>query len=363
MIAVVLLIATITVTWQVKFMRDQPLGFTKQQMLVVSMPATPETDLHYKFYKEQMQRIRGVRSVSASAGIPGSQYGNALIEIENANGEMQKAGVDIFNIDEAFIQQYNIPLIAGRASSPDRFKEDIDNIVINEAALTKFGYSSPADAIGKRFQHEGKQIIGVVKNFHYRSFREQINPLIMVVNDRFLHYLTLNVSTEHLNKTISEIESTWNRLNPENPFSASFLEESFNRQFQNEQNFGRLFLYFSFLAIFISALGLYGLSLHTTLQRAREIGIRKVLGASVQKIVVLVTKDFLVPVGVALIIAFPLAGIAMNKWLENFVYRVSIHWWMFAVAGGIALLVAVMTVVVQSVKAAIANPVRTLRSE
>jgi putative ABC transport system permease protein len=361
-ISVVLIIGTI-VTWlQLKYMRTQPLGFERDRMLVIRMPGNPETDKHYEMYKEEMLKIPGVLSASASSGIPGGQYGNSLLDIENASGQMQRAGIDIFNIDEDFIHQYKIPVVAGRSSSKEMLAGDLENVMINEAAMHKFGYKNPQDAIGKRFQDKGR-IIGIIKDFHYRSLREQIDPLLLFVSNRYMMYLTLNISSAHLRTTMDEVEARWKQLSPETDFSADFLDDTFNNLYKGEANFGRLFLYFSILAIFVSCLGLSGLALFSTLQRKKEIGIRKVIGASVPGIVQLITRDFLIPVFVSLIIAYPVAWYFMNQWLNGFAFRIQISWWIFALSGFASVIIAFITVGFQSLRAAWANPVNSLRTE
>ncbi|HTE33760.1 MAG TPA: FtsX-like permease family protein, partial [Chryseolinea sp.] len=361
-ISVILMIGTI-VTWlQLKYMREQPLGFERDQMLVIRMPGNPETDKHYEMYKEEMMKIPGVISASASSGIPGGQYGNSLLDIENAAGQMQRAGIDIFNIDEDFIHQYKIPVVAGRSSSKEMLAGDLENVMINEAAMHKFGYINPQDAIGKRFGQKGK-IIGILKDFHYRSLREQIDPLLLFVSNRFMTYLTLNISSAHLRKTMGAVEARWKKLLPESDFNADFLDDTFNNQYKGEANFGRLFLYFSILAIFVSCLGLSGLALFSTLQRKKEISIRKVIGASVPGIVKLITSDFLLPVFIALIIAYPVAWYLMYQWLNGFAFRIQISWWIFALSGFASVIIAFITVSFQSMKAAWANPTSSLRTD
>jgi putative ABC transport system permease protein len=361
-ISVVLIIGTIVTGLQLKYMRAQPLGFERDRMLVIRMPGNPETDKHYEMYKEEMMKIPGVLSASASSGIPGGQYGNSLLDIENGAGQMQRAGIDIFNIDEDFIHQYKIPVAAGRSSSKEMLAGDLENVMINEAALHKFGYKNPQDAIGKRFEQRGR-IIGVIKDFHYRSLREQIDPLLLFVSNHYMMYLTLNISSAHLRKTMEAVEARWKQLSPESDFNADFLDDTFNNQYKGEANFGSLFLYFSILAIFVSCLGLLGLALFSTLQRKKEIGIRKVIGASVPGIVQLITIDFLIPVFFSLIIAYPVAWYFMNQWLNGFASRIQIGWWIFALAGLASVIIAFITVGFQSVKAAWANPVNSLRTE
>jgi len=206
-------------------------------------------------------------------------------------------------------------------------------------------------------------IIGVVKDFHFRSLQEVIKPLSIRIEPDGCDLITLNVSSTNLPATISAIENKWKTIIPNRPFSYYFLDEFFDKQYRSEDRFGKLFFNFAILAIFISCLGLLGLASYSTMQRTKEIGVRKVLGASVTNIVNLLSKDFLVLVAISFVIAMPVAGYFMNKWLTGFAYRISIEWWIFLLAGVLALLIALITVSFQAIKAAVANPVKSLRTE
>lgn len=361
-IAVVLMIGTIVTALQLKFMRDQPIGFKKNQMLVMSIPGNPETDKHYQVYKNELASVPGVLSVSVSSGVPGNTFGNALVDIENANGEMQRAGIDVMMVDDAFVTQYDMLLLAGQAPTTAMLTQSDESVIINEAALKKLGYTNAADVIGKRFQEKGK-IIAVVKDFHYRSLREQVNPFMMIVSNRFFRFITLDLKNEKLPATLAAIEAKWKALAPQTPFKADFLDESFNQQYKGEATFGKLFMYFATLAILVSCMGLFGLAIFSTLQRKKEIGIRKVIGAPIASILLLIVKDFLVPVAISLVIAFPVAWMVMKRWLNDFAYRIDLNWSVFLIAGVAAIVIAIFAVTVQSLKAALANPVKSLRSE
>jgi putative ABC transport system permease protein len=238
-------------------------------------------------------------------------------------------------------------------------------MILNEAAVKMFDYRSPQDAVGRDFDQWGRKgkIIGVVQDFHFKSLQEVIKPLSMRIEPNGCGLVSVKVSGNNLPGTISAIEKKWNTLIPARPFSYFFLDEYFNEQYKSEQRFGKLFLNFAILAIIISCLGLLGLASYSTMQRTREIGIRKVLGASVPNIVNLLSKDFLRLVGVAIIIASPIAWFAMHKWLQDFAYRIPISWWIFVIAAVAATIIAVLTVSFQAIKAAISNPVLSLRSE
>ncbi|MGN6532658.1 MAG: ABC transporter permease [Ginsengibacter sp.] len=256
-------------------------------------------------------------------------------------------------------------MAAGRGFSKDFATDTTQAMVLNEAAVKMFGYTSPKQAIGKRFKQWGREgkIIGVMKDFHYRSLQEEIKPLSMRIEPNNCNLVSIKVAATNLPKTIAAIENKWKTLIPDRPFSYYFLDEFFNRQYRSEQRFGNLFLNFAILAIFISCLGLLGLASYSTIQRTKEIGIRKVLGASVSGITSLLSKDFIKLVLIAFVVASPIAWIGMHKWLQGFAYRIDIGWWVFILAGVLAILVALLTVSFQAIKAAIVNPVNSLRSE
>jgi putative ABC transport system permease protein len=227
------------------------------------------------------------------------------------------------------------------------------------------GYHSPEQAIGKRFKqwgHKG-QIVGVIKDFHYTSLQQPIKPLTMRMEWPRYGLLSVKVNPAHIKGTIAAIEKQFKTIIPNRPFSYYFMDEFFDRQYRSEERFGKLFLNFAILAIFISCLGLLGLASYSTMQRTREIGIRKVMGASVSNIINLLSKEFLKLVFISFFIAVPVAWYFMHKWLADFAYRTHISWWIFAAAGIMALLIAVVTVSVQAFRAAVANPVKSLRTE
>ena len=300
-----------------------------------------------------------------SSSVPGGGNPGAYSEIENKKGDLQIANLDLYFVDFDYIPQYKIRMIAGRAFSRDFQTDTTQSMILNEAAVKMFGYSSPEQAVGRRFKQWGREgkIIGVMKDFHFRSLQLPIKPLSMRIEPTGSNLVSINLSTQNLPKTIASIENKWNAMIPARPFSYYFLDEFFDKQYRSEERFGKLFLNFSVLAIIISCLGLLGLASYSTMQRTREIGIRKVLGASVPNIVNLLSKDFLKLVAIAVLIASPIAWFAMNNWLQDFAYRIHIGWWIFLTAAVLAALIALLTVSFQAIKAAIANPVKSLRTE
>ncbi len=360
-ISIALIIATIIVYNQMNYMRGQDLGFNKDQMMVINTNSDPAGEA----FRNAVATLPGVKSVAMSSSVPGGGNMGAYSEVENSKGEMQIANLALYFVDFDYIPQYKIRMVAGRPFSRDFLTDTTQAIILNEAAVKSFGYSSPQQAIGRKFRQWGRegQIIGVMKDFHYRSLQEEIKPLSMRIEPKGVHLVSINLSTKQLAKTIAAIESKWNALIPARPFSYFFLDEYFDKQYRGEERFGKLFFNFAILAIIISCLGLLGLASYSTMQRTREIGIRKVLGASVPNIVNLLSKDFLKLVAIAVVIASPLAWLVMRNWLQDFAYRIHIAWWIFFIAAALATLIALITVSFQAIRAAVANPVVSLRTE
>jgi putative ABC transport system permease protein len=362
-ISIGLIVATLLVGFQLNFMRSQDLGFSKDQELVVDTHG----DNHKDALKEEIRNLPGVVSVAMSSNTPGSGKMNAYSIIQNQKGEMQVCSPDLFFVDFDYIPQYQLKLVAGRAFS-GKFKTDTTQaMVLNEAGTRMLGYHHPQDAIGKNFSQWGRKgkIIGVVKDFHYEGLQEEIRPLSLRIEPGGCYEMSVKVRTANLKGTIAGIEKNYRTMLPNWPFSYYFVDEAFDKQYRAEDRFGKLFLYFSGLAIFISCLGLLGLASYSTIQRTKEIGVRKVLGASVGGIVRLLSKDFLWLVGIAFVAATPITFALMYKWLKDFAYRIDIWptWWIFILAGLGALAIALFTISFQAVKAALVNPVDSLRSE
>lgn len=360
-IATGLIIGTLVVYNQLKFMRSQDLGFNKDQKMILDT----QGDSSKLALKEEVSRIPGVLSTAMAGSVPGGGNPGAYSQIENVKGDMQIANLDLYFVDFDYIPQLKIKVIAGRAFSRQFMTDTTQAMVLNEAAIKMFGYRSPEQAIGKRFSQWGRQgtIIGVVKDFHFRSLQEVIKPLSIRIEPRGSNLLSVNIDARHLPGTIAAIERKWKEILPDKPFSYFFLDEYFDKQYRAEDRFGTLFLYFAGLAIFISCLGLMGLASYNTVQRTKEIGIRKVVGASVGQIVYLLSRDFLQLVLLAFLIAAPISYWLIGGWLKGFAYAIPLYWWIFLMAGLLAALIAVLTVSFQAVKAALVNPVNSLRSE
>jgi putative ABC transport system permease protein len=360
-ISIVLIIGTIVVYSQMNYMRNLDLGFKKDQILVLDTNSDKNRDA----LKLAISKLPNIKAVSLSSSVPGGGNPAAYSEIENVKGDLQIANLDLYFVDFDYIPLFNIQVAAGRPFSREFKTDTTQAMVLNEAAVKMFGYSSPEQAIGKRFKQWGREgkIIGVIKDFHFQSLKNPIKPLSMRIDPDRGDYLSISVSASNITATMAAVKKEWKKIIPNKPLSYYFLDEFFNRQYKGEEQFGKLFFNFALLAIFLSCLGLLGLTSYTTMQRTKEIGIRKVMGASVSNILYLLSRDFLKLVVISFFVAAPLSWYVMQKWLIDFAYRTTISWKVFLVAGVIAMFIAIITVSFQALKAAISNPVNSLRTE
>ena len=360
-ISIALIIGTIVIYGQMQFMRNQDLGFNKEQTLVLETNVSPaQTSL-----KHAIDNLPGVKSISLASKMPGGDYNIAYTEIENVNGDFQISDVNIYSVDFDYISQFSLKIVAGRGFSREFATDSTEAMMVNEVTVKLLGYNNSENAIGAKFKQWGREgrIVGVIKDFHYKSLQQDIKPLTMRIEPNRTNLMAVKISPQNIEQTVTAIADKWQTILPEQPFDYYFLDEFFDRQYRTEERFGKLFLNFAALAILISCLGLLGLTAYSTLQRRREIGIRRVLGSSVLSVVNLLSIEFLKLVGIAFLIASPLAWLIMNFWLKDFAYRIGIQLWMFALAGISALSIALLTVSFQAIKAASANPVKSLRTE
>lgn len=364
-LSVALIAGTAVVFSQLSFLQKKDLGFQKEQMLVIDFGYDGQIQQKLETFKNVFMDHPAVLSASASRMVPGSHFPQAYTQVGLPKGEILQKNPDIYEIDFDFIPSFDIQMAAGRAFSRDFPADTAHSLLINEAAAKLYGFARPEDAVGKHFAQWGRDgtIIGVVKDFNYQSLHSKIQPLTLRLNPQDSRYLTLRLKAGNISTAIPELEQQWEKLAPQRPFLYSFLDDSFNRQYQADSRFGKIFSVFAILAICIACLGLFGLSSFAVVQRTKEIGVRKVLGATALHIVVLLSKDFLLLIGIAIAIAVPLAYFSLTRWLEGFAYRIDIQWWIFAVVGLFAVIIALLTVSFQSVKAALMNPMKSLRSE
>jgi putative ABC transport system permease protein len=363
-----LLIGTLAVYQQIKFMRQQSLGINIDQTLVVK-PPTVLTDSTYmrnmSALKEELNQQTSVKGVTLSTSIPGDAVGwNAGgIKLVGTDESTQKQ-YRVIGMDYDYLKLYGIKLIAGRAFSKD-FGSDDHSVIFNEKGFEQIGVNKPEDAIGKKIDFWGQQytIIGVAENFHQQSLRESFEPLIFRLIPDLRGYLSVKTSALKASQTISQVKASWDKFFPGNTFEYFFLDDHFDQQYKADQKFGQVFTLFTSLAILVACLGLFGLASFTTVQRTKEIGIRKVLGASVSQILKLLYREFALLLVIAFVIAVPIAWYVVSNWLQGYAFRIDIHWSYFIIPFVTMLVIALLTVSFQSVKAAIANPVKSLRTE
>ena len=368
-ISIVLIITTIIVYQQLTYMQNTALGYNKEH--VVTLPYYNAVNTQYDAFRNQLLQNANIKDVARSSRIPTGRLLDASGASTIVGDSMRPVTADIKFVatDYQFIPTYGIKMAAGRNFSK-AYGTDTSNFILNEAAVKAIGWKSPADAIGKNFAYDNEKgkVIGVVADFHFESLRQEIVPMIFIYrsttpNNSNYNALSVKIGGNNIPGAMATIEKAWRQFLPDMPYQYSFLDEKFSKLYEAETRQGTIFTVFACIAIFIACLGLFGLSAFAITQRVKEIGVRKVLGAKVGTIVTLLSKDFLKLVLVAWLIAFPIAWYAMAKWLEHFAYRINIHWWVFALSGILALLVALLTVGFQAMKAAVANPVKSLRTE
>ncbi|MGK9117351.1 ABC transporter permease [Olivibacter jilunii] len=364
-LSIALIAGTVIVVSQLDHLQNKNLGFKKNHMLVIDFNYDEQVLRQLESIKQAFLREKEVVSVSASRSVPGSYFPNAGTSIETENGNSVMEVPAIFEVDIDFIPHFGIEMAAGRPYSRDFPADTLHSLVINEATARLYGYSNPKDIIGKRFSQWGRDgtVIGVTKDFNYLSLHQRVEPLTLRLAPMASRFLSLQIQSDNLPATISKLGEIWTNLAPQRPYLYSFLDDSFNRQYEADIQFRNVFSIFSSMAIFIACLGLLGLATYTAQQRTKEIGVRKVLGASVNNIIKLLSTDFMNLVLIAGLISSPLAWFAMDQWLANFAYHMEIHWWIFVAATFLGLVIAFFTVSYQAIKAAMANPVKSLRSE
>jgi putative ABC transport system permease protein len=369
-ISVILIICTMVVNTQMRFMTSEKLGFRKNNTIVIE-----RTDLlgnNTQAFKNEISKLKGIENISGATALPGDEnYFGVSWQAEGSKEPMTGRGL---MTDEQYRDLLDLQMKEGRFFSKE-FPTDSLAIVLNEKAVRDMGLKSP---IGTRLTTPDGfynapdglaytyTVIGVVKDFNFQSLHQAINPLVFTNASRLKNVLFLTavrITGNDITSTLNEIGKTWKKFVKDRPFHYSFLDKTVGKQYLAEATTQKIFTFFSSFAIFIACIGLLGLAAYATQQRMREIGIRKVLGASAGNIVGMLSRNFLKLVIIAALIAFPVAGWAMHTWLQDFAYRINMGWWVFATAGIASVFIALATISYQAIKAAIANPVRSLRSE
>ena len=360
-LSIILIVGTTVVHNQIDYMKNRKLGFNKENLLYI--PLVGKIRQQYETVKNELLRNANILSVTASSNLPsfGRNWSTSNLDWEGKNPEetILMQGVDV---DYDFFKTFGMHMKEGRSFSRNFSLDENSGVILNETAINAIGLQSP---IGKRFSIGDWQgtIVGVVQDYNFKSLHNKIEPLILVMVDRQLNYLFVRIKSQDMSNTIKFLRNKWESYNLQYPFEYGFVDTLLGNLYKNEERVKTLFNYFTFLAISISCLGLFGLAFYLTEQRTKEIGIRKVLGASVMKIVTMLSKEFLKWVLIANILAWPVAYYFIDKWLQNFAYRTNIKIWIFLFSGALALLIALLTVSYQAIKAARANPADSLRYE
>lgn len=367
-ISIVLIIGTIVIYNQLRYIHNKDIGFKRDNVLVVQNTNTLGGNVDA--FKQAVLTMNGVTNATMTGFLPtGGWRSDSPLFTEPTLDQKSAISLQIWRVDENYIPTLGMQMAKGRNFSKD-FLTDSMGVIVNEAALRLMGFKDPINKnlyYLRDFNLKDKNvatyhIVGVVKNFNFNSLREQVTPLALML-DKQNGSMAFRVNTGDIRGLVSKIEGRWKSMAPAQPFTYSFMDEDFNNLYKSEQRVGQIFITFAILAILIACLGLFGLVTYAAEQRTREIGIRKVLGATAGNIVGMLSKDFVKLVVISAVIAFPMAWWAMHKWLEGFAYRVSISWWIFVTAGLMALFIALVTVSMQAIRAALANPTKSLRSE
>ena len=356
-ISIGLIISTITINDQMKYIQTKSLGFDKENVIII--PAVNKTiRKNYEALRNRLLETSSVKYVASSTRTPGdNQYGDQSYQMSESD---KNVNLTFMVVDYDFVDTYGIELLSGRNFSRDYGTDTTGTFIINEAALNKYEVS--ADEILNRTLNRSK-VVGVIKDFHFKSLHKEVEPLVLILDENSVDYISVRLNPGNFRNTLDEIETVWNEVNPGQDFRFTFIDERLNDQYAAEIKTGNLFMIFSILSIFVACLGLFGLAAFTTEEKTKEIGIRKVLGASVANVSMSLLKQFTKWVIVANIIAWPIGYYIMSEWLQDFAYRTNMQITTFVLAALLAFLIAAATVSYQSVKAALANPVKSLKHE
>jgi len=371
-ISLVLAVGVMVIYQQMKLFREKDLGFRKESVLTVNISQSSARPA----FRDQLLRLPAVEAVSFALGAPTAESNFNTRLMPNPGNKSTYVGVNVKIADADYLKTYGLQLLAGRflehrdtlsnaVSVPSDQRKYV--FVVNETATKALGYTRPEQALGQRIQlginDIQAEIIGVVKDYHVSSLHQAIQPVVMMNFPFFYRSVGIKLNTTNYPATLAAVEKVWKQFNPDILYEASFLDDNLQKLYQEEARQFALLRLSAGLALLIGCLGLWGLSTFLIERRTKEIGIRKVLGASVSNIVTLLSKDFVKLISLAFVLAGPIAWYLMHQWLKDFAYQVSIRWWIFALAGGFALLIALLTVSFQSIRAALTNPVKSLRTE
>ncbi len=368
-ISVVLIICSVIINNQMKYMRNKDLGFIKDQQVVIPMRSNNAKGI-YSALKNELGRSPNVQAIGATMFYPGLVNYSDMPLYKEGKSMNDSKRVFMNVVDDSYLQTLGIKPVAGRLFSKEFPSDTNFRVILNETAIKSLGFADTKTVEGKnaQFDWQGQTyklpVVGIIKDFHFQGFQSTIEPYGFRLNNvPLFNYLVVRVAPKNISATLKSVETVWNRLNPNEPFEYSFMDADFQKTFDAENKLLSIVGCFTIMAILISCLGLFGLATFSAEQRTKEIGVRKVLGASVGGIVALLSKEFLKLVAISIVIASPLAWWAMHKWLQDFAYRTNISWTVFVMTSAIALCIALLTISFQAVRAALMNPVKSLRTE
>lgn len=364
-ITLVLVTGIIIIHSQMEYVQHKDLGYNNNALLFLRVHGNSDVMNGYAAFKNDLASASFIDGVTTSNSLPANGLSTGGSETADVSGKPLQVNTARLRVDTDYLEVYGMKLLAGRNFKTISTGDSIRQVILNESAVRNFGWKRPETAIGKPFRMGSQQgtVIGVVKDFHFTTLQEAIQPLAMYPLDARFSRITIKADMSRVSQAIAWITDTWKKHYPAALLDYNFLDKQIGEQYQSEQRFSKIFLYFSILSLLIACLGLYGLISYSASQRVKEIGIRKVLGASMQGLALMLTKDYLKLVVLAFIVAIPLAWYIMQNWLQDFAYRINIAWWMFGLAGAAVMLVALLTVSLRAMKAATANPVKSLRTE
>jgi putative ABC transport system permease protein len=364
-IAQALIIGTLIIVKQMNYFMDQPLGFDKNAIVTIPFRVDSLRISRLDYLKEQLLSVNGVQAVSFSSNTPvenGTDLWSTL-RFNHASKETDFKAITKF-ADNGYVPAYKLQLVAGRNLQPADYTREF---LVNESLMKSLGIKNPEDISNKEISIWNGLIkcpvVGVLKDFNDRSFRDDVAPLLITTNNTMYSQAGIKLATTNISSTLQSVKKIWEQTFPNFVYEYRFLDDKIESFYKQEDQLAQLYKIFAAIAIFLSCLGLYGLASFMAVQRIKEVGIRKVLGATARSIVYFFSKEFIVLISIAFVIATPIAWYFMNKWLQDYVYRIDISWWLFAAGGLVAIIIALATISFQAIKAAIANPVKSLRTE
>ncbi|PSL33450.1 ABC transporter permease [Chitinophaga ginsengisoli] len=369
-ISICLIFAAIVIRQQLHYLKNQSLGFRQEQQLILPLGrAFLNSENYYTSLKNELTGYPQIKAISSGSAYPGTTNMSDMLFFPKGGSKSDIVDIYLATVEKDYIETLGFQVLNGRTFSKD-FPADSASIILNETAVKALGYTA-ANAVGRKIYYDfgqfrdNRTIVGVVKDFNFASLHNPIQPYAFTTNTfgNQYTYVIINAATDNYSDLLQKIGQVWKKLFPTVPFEYSFLDQDFQRNYEKEQRAFLIISYFTIIAIFIACLGLFGLAIFSAEQRKREIGIRKVLGASVRNVVVLLSKDFIQLVLIAFVIASPLAWYAMDKWLSEFAFHIQISWLTFIAVGILAVFIALLTVSSQAAKAALTNPVKTLKAE